>query len=203
MRRLIPTVLVRLATEDGEIVFRARWKRSALDLQRVILYKLRNGKPLIVRGKDTRDGAIPSGNSVAVMNLLRLAHMLDRQDLHDHADRAIKALAGHVGDVAYGAERLLSAVLFARSNPREIVVVGDSSKPETKALLRTIDRAGDFNRVVLLLNPADPDAADWQQKMPLLQGKIQVEGRPTAFVCRNRTCSRPVTTAEDLQRLLQ
>ena len=44
MRRFIPTVLVRLATEDGEIVFRARWRSSALDLQRTILYKLRKGK---------------------------------------------------------------------------------------------------------------------------------------------------------------
>jgi hypothetical protein len=44
LRRLIPTVLVRLATEEGEVVFRARWKRSALDLQRTILYKLRKGK---------------------------------------------------------------------------------------------------------------------------------------------------------------
>jgi hypothetical protein len=44
MRRLIPTVLVRLATEEGEVVFRARWKHSALDLQRTILYKLRKGK---------------------------------------------------------------------------------------------------------------------------------------------------------------
>ena len=46
LRRLIPTVLVRLATEDGEIAFRARWQRSALELQRVILFKLRKGKPL-------------------------------------------------------------------------------------------------------------------------------------------------------------
>jgi hypothetical protein len=44
LRRLIPTVLVRLATEEGEVVFRARWKHSALDLQRTILYKLRKGK---------------------------------------------------------------------------------------------------------------------------------------------------------------
>ena len=46
IRRLIPTVLVCLATEDGEVVFRARWKRSALELQRVILFKLRKGKLL-------------------------------------------------------------------------------------------------------------------------------------------------------------
>jgi hypothetical protein len=44
LRRLIPTVLVRLATEDGEIVFRARWRQSPLELQRTILYKLRKGK---------------------------------------------------------------------------------------------------------------------------------------------------------------
>jgi hypothetical protein len=46
LRLLIPTVVVRLATEDGDIVFRARWKRSALELQRTILYKLRKGKPV-------------------------------------------------------------------------------------------------------------------------------------------------------------
>jgi hypothetical protein len=93
-------------------------------------------------------------------------------------------------------------VLFAESNSREIVVVGDPSKPETKSLLQAIDREFDFNRVVLLLDPADPAAAAWQQKMPLLQGKLQLEGRPTVFVCRNRTCCRPVTTPEDLLRLL-
>lgn len=55
IRRLIPTVLVRLATEDGEIVFRARWKQSALDLQRVILFKLRKGKPLWFEDERGRD----------------------------------------------------------------------------------------------------------------------------------------------------
>jgi hypothetical protein len=46
LRALIPTVLVRLATEDGEISFRVRWKESPLELQRMILYKLRRGRPL-------------------------------------------------------------------------------------------------------------------------------------------------------------
>jgi hypothetical protein len=46
LRGLIPTVVVRLATEDGDVVFRARWKRSALELQRNILFRLRRGRPL-------------------------------------------------------------------------------------------------------------------------------------------------------------
>jgi hypothetical protein len=46
LRLLIPTVLVRLATEDGEVAFRVRWKHSALELQRTILFKLRKGRPI-------------------------------------------------------------------------------------------------------------------------------------------------------------
>ena len=46
LRLLIPTVLVRLATDDGEVAFRARWKHSALELQRTILFKLRKGRPI-------------------------------------------------------------------------------------------------------------------------------------------------------------
>ena len=46
LRRLIPTVLVRLSTDDGVVAFRARWKHSPLELQRCILFKIRNGKQL-------------------------------------------------------------------------------------------------------------------------------------------------------------
>jgi hypothetical protein len=46
LRRLIPTVFVRLSTDDGDVAFRARWRHSPLQLQRVILFKLRSGKLL-------------------------------------------------------------------------------------------------------------------------------------------------------------
>jgi hypothetical protein len=46
LRSLIPTVVVHLATDDGDVTFRARWKHSPLDLQRLILFRMRNGKPL-------------------------------------------------------------------------------------------------------------------------------------------------------------
>lgn len=46
IRGLIPTVIVHLATDEGDVAFRARWKHSALDLQRHISHRLRNGRPL-------------------------------------------------------------------------------------------------------------------------------------------------------------
>ncbi|HSW46844.1 MAG TPA: thioredoxin domain-containing protein [Phycisphaerae bacterium] len=198
-----------------EATFDKRWLTEAARLTDQMIVRFRDerdgaffttaadAESLIVRAKDTRDGATPAGNSVAVLNLLRLAHLLDRTDLLDKADLAMKTLTGRVGEIAYGCERLLAAVHFSLSNPRKIVLVGDPARPETKQLLRAVDRACDFNRVMLLLDPADPDTAAWQQKMVLLQGKTQLGDKPTAYVCRNRTCSRPVTAPEDLARLLQ
>ena len=55
LRALIPTVLVRLATEEGEIAFRARWKHSPLALQRSILFRLRSGRPLWFEDEAGRD----------------------------------------------------------------------------------------------------------------------------------------------------
>jgi hypothetical protein len=46
LRNLIPTVSVRLETDEGEVAFRARWKASPLDLQRLILFKIRRGRPI-------------------------------------------------------------------------------------------------------------------------------------------------------------
>lgn len=55
IRTLIPTVLVQLATDEGDVAFRARWKRSPLELQRLILFKMRNGKMLWFEDERGRD----------------------------------------------------------------------------------------------------------------------------------------------------
>jgi hypothetical protein len=55
LRALIPTVLVRLATEEGEVAFRARWRHSPLALQRAILFRLRSGRPLWFEDEAGRD----------------------------------------------------------------------------------------------------------------------------------------------------
>jgi hypothetical protein len=55
LRGRIPTVGVRLATEEGEVAFRARWKASPLELQRLIVFRLRNGRPLWFEDDRGRD----------------------------------------------------------------------------------------------------------------------------------------------------
>ena len=55
IRTLIPTVLVSLATDDGQVSFRARWKRAPLELQRLIVFRMRNGKLLWFEDESGRD----------------------------------------------------------------------------------------------------------------------------------------------------
>jgi len=140
---------------------------------------------------------------LALMNLLRLGTLLDRKDLLSRAEKTMKAFAGSVERSAFGFDRFLAGVDFYHSPRKEIVVVGPRTNPATQALIRAVDEVYDANKVVMLFDPASENAAALQEKMPLLAGKLLVDGKPAVYVCRNHVCRRPVTTAEELRRELQ
>ncbi|GMV96295.1 MAG: thioredoxin domain-containing protein [Phycisphaerae bacterium] len=195
--------------------FEVRWLEEAVRLNDDLIrhfwderdgaffYTADDAEPLLVRTKDSRDGAVPSGNSVALMNLLRLAAMLDRADLRHKAEGLMKAFAGTVGRSPFGFDRFLAGLDFYHAPPREVVIVGPIGDEATRALIRAVRQVYDPYRVVMLSDPASPDAARRERLMPLLAGKGLVGGKPAAFVCRNRTCKRPVTDAGELLRELE
>ncbi len=162
-----------------------------------------DAEQLFTRTKDSRDGAIPSGNSVMLTNLLRLAELLDRDAFRQYAEQTMKAFAGSVQRSPHGLDRFLQGVDFYHAARREIVLVGPQADPRTRGLIDAVRRVYDPWRVVLLLDPTSAQAADWQDRVPLLAGKSLVDGSPAAYVCRNRTCRRPVTEPADLVRELQ
>ena len=152
---------------------------------------------LIVRSKPSFDGSIPSGNSVAALNLLRLHHYTERPEYLRHAEAVLRLFAAAMSSQPFGFANLLSAVDFHARGPREIAVVGDPASPETAALLAHIRAAYIPNRTLIVLDPTDPSP-----RPPLLEGKGQVGGQPTVYVCRNMTCSAPATTWEEVKSLL-
>ena len=152
---------------------------------------------LIVRSKPAFDGSIPSGNSVAVMTLLRLAHHLDRDDYRQRAEACLRLFASPMRAQPFGFANLLAAVDFHSDGPLEIAVVGDPAEAETSALLARLRSRYLPNRTLRVLDPADPTP-----RPALLEGKTAVGGRPTVYVCRQRTCSAPATEWNDVERLL-
>src|ERR1039458_7332483 len=107
---------------------------------------------LIVQVKEDYDGAEPSGNSVAAMNLLRLARMTNRAEFRESAERTLAAFAPRLAAAPVALPQMLAACEFLLREPREVVVVGDRGGADTAALLRTLHASFGPNRVMLLVD---------------------------------------------------
>jgi uncharacterized protein YyaL (SSP411 family) len=148
---------------------------------------------LVMRMKDDYDGAEPAGNSVALLNLLRLAQFTGRQDLRDSAERLLAAFAPRLSAGAPTLPQMLAACEFYLADPRQVVFAG--AHPE--ALVRAFYSRFVPNRIVLQASAA---LAAFQ---PAVAEMHEVDGRPAAYVCRHFACQLPVNEVEALLRLLQ
>ena len=150
---------------------------------------------LVVRPRDVFDNAQPCGGSVASDLLLRLSVITGNEDYAAKAATPLRSLAELMGRAPAGTGRWLAALDFYLSTPKELAVIGASDNPATKSLLREINGRYLPNRVVAGASDAREAEAS---RLPLLEGRTMVDGRPTAYVCENYACQLPVTDAEAL-----
>ena len=155
---------------------------------------------LVTRPRDIYDNATPSGTSVATEVLLKLALLLDRGDYRQRAEDVLEELAGGMEKVPGGFGRLLCALDFSASEPREVAVVGDPEAPNTSAMLKTVYASYLPNKVVAGRGPDDEEAAGL---IPLLAQRPAREGKATAYVCVQYACQTPTTDPEELSRQLR
>jgi len=157
---------------------------------------------LVVRIKEDYDGAEPSGNSVAVMNLLRLAEMTDRAQFREAAERALAAFAPRLAVAPVALPEMLAACEFRLGKPRQVILVGERDAADTRELLRTLYTRFVPGRIVLLVDSpaARRELAD---AIPAIASMEKIEGRASAYVCRDYTCQLPVFEAGRFAELLQ
>lgn len=146
---------------------------------------------LIVRNKDFYDNATPSGNSVAADVLLRLAKIYGDEKYERFGAAVLRLAASQLRRYPQGFGRALSSLEFYLSRNREIVVIGDRNSE----LSREVLEAYLPESIILIASTAS-------SQLPLLEGRTSTQGRPTAYVCENFVCERPVTSVEDLRVLL-
>jgi uncharacterized protein YyaL (SSP411 family) len=196
-----------------ETTFDIKWLNAADTLNKDVLKLFRDpnqggffftpagGEKLLVRSKDVNDSAIPAGNSVQLMNLLRLAVLLERKDLAEEADRLIRTFSKQIEAQPFRSERMLCAIDFHHRRPRELAFVAPAAK--AAELDHLIDAAWQSyvpNAVFSRLLIDAPDAAQLSQRIPLLKGKQALAKQPTVFVCRDYACQAPT---DDVQKLIE
>jgi len=152
---------------------------------------------LLVRTKPEYDGAQPSGNSVAALNLLRL-HLATADERFEHRAKALLVAFSH--PLALGAvenPKMAQALDFLLDEPLEIVVA--TGEREAAGLVDVLRRTYVPNRVILWNRPGD-DATE--ERLELARGKTARDGETTVYVCRNRVCDRPATDPDQLREQL-
>lgn len=160
-----------------------------------------DGETVLVRRKEIYDGAIPSGNSVAMFDLLRLGRMTAKPEFEEIAAQTGRAFSRDVQQYTVGYTQLLIAVDFALGPAYEVVIVGASPQGDAAGMLDRLRRVFVPNKVVIFRHTG----RGMEQIIQLAEftknftGK---DGRPTAYVCQNYQCQLPTTDPEKMTELL-
>jgi len=186
-----------------EATYDVRWLDRALALQRTLDAGFRDDahggyfmtatwhESLLVREKPDYDGAEPSGNSVALQNLLRL-HALTADDTYrEAADGLLRSLAPRLDRIPDALPRLLCGLDARLDRGKEIVVVTPTEVEDAAPFLRILARTF-LPSAVSAVVPAGA-VASLADRLPTVGGKIVTSGKPTAYVCERGVCDLPTT----------
>ncbi|QXE87883.1 thioredoxin domain-containing protein [Geomonas nitrogeniifigens] len=157
---------------------------------------------LISREKPAYDGVLPSGNSVMVMNLLRLNSLTGDRCLLEQAERALSAFAAQLARSPIALSEMLLAVDYQQQIPKEVVIVAPAGRPEAaEPFLEGLRRVFVPNRVLVVVCEGE-ELEQAARLIPLLEGKHAEADRAMAYLCENRSCRRPTSDPEEFYRQL-
>jgi hypothetical protein len=156
------------------------------------------GETLLVREKPAYDRAVPSGNSVAANNLLRLHDFTGNAKWRSAAEDLFASLAFRVTRSSTGFPLLLVALDHYYDTPLEIAVVAPVSRQETGSLTERLRKSFVPNKAFAVLTEAE--AAEQQAQIPWLEGKRAMGGKSTAYVCERGRCDLPTAKPTVFQK---
>jgi len=148
---------------------------------------------VLLRLKEAYDGAEPAATSVAVLNLLTLAHLTGDASMSERIERSLALFRAHLGRAV---PLMLSALSLYHAGMPQIVIAGEAEAPDTRALLDALRVA--YRPATVVVPAFGRHRSALERVLPWVQTMVAREGRATAYVCRDFACQAPVQTAEAL-----
>jgi uncharacterized protein YyaL (SSP411 family) len=143
---------------------------------------------LPVRRKEFYDGAIPAGNSVSAMNLLRLARMTGLTEYEKQATKIFTFGVNKTGEISQAYASLLTAFDFALGPGSEIIIVGDKNAADTRNMISAVCEKFLPHNVIIQNEPGQSLSS-----LGVNSHYTGIDGKATAYVCRGRKCELPTT----------
>jgi uncharacterized protein YyaL (SSP411 family) len=187
-----------------EAGFEMKYLQASVELTKVMLEEFwdpsaggfyltdRNAEASVPRIKQTYDGAAPSGNAIALLNLLRLSSLTGEVSFQQYADRLFAAFSEEVKGQPLGHTFLLAGLDFV-IEPVNVVLVGDAKEDNTIAMLEVLRKNYLPNLTVSLQT---------QKEKPVGLGYERIGDKTTAYICRGQTCMPPTNDPQKMRQQL-
>ena len=158
----------------------------------------KDSEELILRPKDIYDGAIPSGNSVAALNMLRLSRIIGDEYLESKAKEIISTFGGDINENPNSYSQFLIALLFSIIPTKEIVIAGEKDSEDTLKMLKEINsRFIPFSTVIL-----NNGNKELYNMISYIESQKRINARATAYVCEDMACNEPTDEIDKFIKLL-
>ncbi|XP_061866603.1 spermatogenesis-associated protein 20 isoform X2 [Colius striatus] len=155
---------------------------------------------LLLRLKDDQDGAEPAANSIAVTNLLRAASYSGRTEWVEKAGQILAAFSERLQKIPITLPEMARANALFHHTLKQVIICGDPQGEDTKEMLRCVHSVFSPNKVLVL---ADGNSSGFlYHHWPFLAGLERKDGKATAYVCSNFSCSLPITSPQELRGML-
>ena len=155
---------------------------------------------LIARQKDVYDGAVPSGNSVALLNLIRLSRFTSNIYFDKKAYIIVKYFSGYVSKSPSAFCMFMCGLDFLFSASTEVVIVSDNKDNLAIKGINLIRSVFNPNKVVIL--KFDNTTTDYSELLSFTNYMKMKDNNTTFYVCRDYTCNQPVNSLIELEKLL-
>jgi hypothetical protein len=157
---------------------------------------------ILLRTKEDYDGAEPSGNSIAALNLLRLSQMLDKKEWWDMAEQTLRLFGNRLQSAPHAMPQMLAAIDFSLDKPKQIIIAGKPNAPDTRVMLRAVHERFIPNKILLLAD-GDKGQAYLGKSLPFIESMAMIDSKATAYICENYACQLPTTEVGVMVQLLE
>lgn len=154
-------------------------------------------KSILFRTKGDYDSAEPTGNSIAIMDLLRLSQLTENEDYNNKAIESLSLFSGKMTEQPYGTPQMLCALDFSLNKPKQIIIAGNKNNKLAKEMIREFHNHYIPNKILIFAETGKEN-----KLIPFLSSILKASEKTTAYVCENYACKLPVHSLKDLMNQL-
>lgn len=156
---------------------------------------------LIIRQKESYDGALPSGNSVCALQLLKLAKRTGDYTLEEKVQQLFSVFSKDISEYPSGHSMLLQSLLLTMKSMKEVVVVFNQETDESTQFIRQI--IADFNPEITLIIVKEKEREKLGKVASFINDYHLINGKPTVYVCENYQCNPPTNDFQVAKTLIK